>query len=252
VLAKHGVGPLEAWSGKDAIPAPNGGCEDEAVPAFSPVFLNPQNPDQPINVISLQTRVRDLKTPAFFWNRMNWWQSDFTDPVYLRSVSLGELGSKLEGTVHNQMHIRWSAYPTNGQRQIRDEPDFRELWDDPGYDTLFDEYSSHIGPIFFRLHKWIDNRIEDWAEANASRVRRVTTPYGFDWFAPGDVVHVEEPWTGRWGFEEVDAEEARRRIAIMMQVVGILYPQPAVAAQPLVRRRAPAPAHEILTLRDLI
>jgi hypothetical protein len=29
------------------------------------------------------------------------------------------------------MHIRWSAYPTNGWTLIRNEDDFRTKWEDP-------------------------------------------------------------------------------------------------------------------------
>jgi len=35
-------------------------------------------------------------------------------------------------------------------------------WDAPAYDYLGDTYSSHVNPIFWKLHGWIDNRIEDW------------------------------------------------------------------------------------------
>ncbi len=71
MLAKEKVGPLEPWSGHDAIPAPQGGCDDEQVPDFLPVFENPNDPKNPIQVTSLQLRVVQTKTPAFFWSRMN-------------------------------------------------------------------------------------------------------------------------------------------------------------------------------------
>lgn len=230
LLKQAGVGPLEAWSGTDAIPQPGGGCSDEGVPEFTPMFANPDKPLSPTLIGSLQQRVRDMKESGFFWNRLNWWQQDFRDRGSLRTTSLGELGSRLEGGVHNQMHIRWSAYPTNGYRLIRDESDFRTEWDEPGYDTLFDEYSSHVGPIFFRLHKWIDNRIEDWAEAQGSNVQRYATPHGFDWFR-GPAVQVAEPWNGAWGFEPVSPEEEARRIGIMEQVTRAMFPPPALRAR---------------------
>jgi hypothetical protein len=225
-LAARGVGPIEPWSGADAIPAPQGGCGDEQVPDFLPVFENPEDPKRPIEVTSLQIRVVQTKTPAFFWNRMNWWGQEFRDPGSLSNMTLGELGSRLEFGVHNQMHIRWSAYPSNGSRLVRDESDFRPKWDDPGYDTLFDEYSSHVTPIFFRLHKWIDNRIRDWAEAHGAEVMRSTTPHGFEWFGPGRWVQVAAPWTGRWGFDSVSTQEELARIRIMEDAMSILFPPP--------------------------
>jgi len=130
---------------------------------------------------------------------MNWWDSEFKDQAYLRSITLGELGARMELSVHNQMHIRWSAFPSSGTF-LRPETDIDPSWDVPGYDTLFDEYSSHTNPVFFRLHKWLDNRIEDWAAAHEDHVVRFTTPAGFDWFRDKDGgnkwVQVGKPWMG--------------------------------------------------------
>lgn len=39
-------------------------------------------------------------------------------------------------------------------------------WDDPAYDWLGDTYSSHVNPVFWKLHGWIDDCIEAWASAN--------------------------------------------------------------------------------------
>jgi hypothetical protein len=226
-LAKYKVGPIEPWSGTDTIPPPLGGCSDEQIPDFSPAFENAQD-GSAINVPWLQMRVKEMKEPTFFWGKLNWWGQDFRDRAYLKTMTLGELGSRLESGVHNQMHIRWSAYPSNGMRLIRDESDFRPKWDDPGYDTLFDEYSSHITPNFFRLHKWIDNRIEDWAEAHGTAVERTATPHGFDWFRTGEWVKVAQPWTGAWGFEPISQQEETKRIAVMEAVTRVLFPQEAV------------------------
>ena len=224
-LATHQLGPIEPWSGRDAIPPPLGGCSDEQIPDFVPVFDNPQAPANPIHVPWLQLRVKEMKEPAFYWSKMNWWGQDYRDRGYLKSLTLGELGSRLESGVHNQMHIRWSAYPTNGSRLIRDESDFRSKWDDGGYDTLFDEYSSHVTPIFFRLHKWIDDRIEDWAEAHGAAVQRAATPYGFDWFGTGQWVKVARPWTGAWGFDHPTPAQEAERTRTMERVTQILFPQ---------------------------
>jgi hypothetical protein len=253
-LARAGVGPIEPWSGRDAIPPPKGGCPDEAVPDFSPVFDNAKDPNRPINVEWLQLRVKEMKTPGFFWNKMNWWGQDYRDRSYLRTTTLGELGSRLESGVHNQMHIRWSAYPSNGYTLIRDESDFREKWDDPGYDTLFDEYSSHVTPIFFRLHKWIDDRIEDWAEAHANEVVRTPTPYGFDWFKTGRWVQIDKPWTGAWGFEHVSPEEEKNRIKVMENVTRVLFPpeQAEVRFKMVEPEGQETEQRRIISLRDMV
>ncbi len=169
-------------------------------------------------------------------------------------MTLGELGTRLEFSVHNQMHIRFSAYPTNGSRLVRDESDFRTKWDDPGYDTLFDEYSSHVGPLFFRLHKWVDNRIEDWAEAHGAAVSRTKTPYGFDWFNTGQWVKVATPWTGAWGFQPISAAEEKTRIAIMEDVVKALFPPPDVQKRLTAtdQEQHQREQRKVLSIRDLV
>jgi hypothetical protein len=219
----------------------------------TPVFENPSDASRPINVTWLQTRVKEMKSPSFFWNKMNWWGQELRDRAYLKTMTLGELGSRLESGVHNQMHIRWSAYPTNGYTLIRDESDFRDKWDDAGYDTLFDEYSSHIGPIFFRLHKWIDNRIEDWAEAHGNEVVRVSTSLGFDWFETGRWVEVGKPWTGAWGFDHVPPEEERRRVDTMENATKILFPPAKIQLKMKVdSEEREKQQRRIISLRDMI
>ncbi len=44
--------------------------------------------------------------------------------------------------------------------------DIDARWDDPSYDWLGDTYSSHVNRVFWKLHGWVDNRIEDWKQAN--------------------------------------------------------------------------------------
>jgi hypothetical protein len=244
MLAAKGKGPVEPWSDKDAIPPPRGGCDDEMVPPFTPRFEDPKT-GHPIDLPFLQQRVEEIKQPSFFWSKMNWWGVELRDYAALKETTLGALGARIEGGVHNQMHIRWSAYPTNGWTLIRNEDDFRGKWDDPGYDTLFDEYSSHVGPYFYRLHKWVDNRIEDWAEAHGSEVVRYRTPWGFDWFKPGRWVEIEKPWTGAWGFEHAGAGEEKRRVGIMEQVAAVMFPETAALLPPHERER------RILSIRDL-
>ena len=93
----------------------------------------------------------------------------FTDHGYLRGISLGELGTLMEMTIHASMHLRWASPPAGR----RPEPGPTQghtidaIWDDPRYDFLGDTYSSHVHPVFWSLHGWIDDRIEDWKIANA-------------------------------------------------------------------------------------
>ena len=124
--------------------------------------------------------VTQVKSDEFFENMFIPWERQFTDPTYLSSVTLGHLGSELEFSIHNSMHMRWASQPT-GDRPRADptRPDLIDtILDDPSYDYLGDTYSNHVNPIFWKLHDWIDNRIEDWKNAHG---------------ITGDI-----QWTGTW------------------------------------------------------
>jgi len=52
--------------------------------------------------------------------------------------------------------------PASGAPGARPTFDFSEKWSSPKYDYLGEFYSSHVNPIFWRLHGWVDDRIDDW------------------------------------------------------------------------------------------
>lgn len=124
----------------------------------------PDDADYPILPIPGQN-IPD-KDPAVYQNAYVPWVTRYSDPAWLRSVSLGKLGSDLEGTIHNSMHMRWAAPSAVGYRpgSVLQPVDTR--WDDARYDFLGDTYSSHVNPIFWKIHGWVDDRINDWAAAN--------------------------------------------------------------------------------------
>ena len=120
------------------------------------------------------------KSDEFFNTRFLPWEIRYTDPSFLSQITLGELGSRLEFSIHNMMHLRWSSQPTV-ERPLTDptDPDIIDFqFDDPSYNYLADTYSSHVIPIFWKLHGWIDDRIEDWKNAHG---------------ITGDI-----QWTGTW------------------------------------------------------
>ena len=131
-----------------------------------------------------------IKSDVFYEKRFRFWQDAFTDPVFLRSVTLGQLGVVIEMTIHNTMHMRWaaalgSARPDPLQATGDVDPTKGEMidlkWDDPRYDFLGDTYSSHVNPIFWKLHGWIDDRVTRWKLANG--------------------VFGDNFWKGTWGRE---------------------------------------------------
>jgi len=224
-----GVRPIQ-WI---EIPQPGSGgpASPDAVPDAWKV------PEAP----NFQRRLAALKTDEFFWSRMRWWDFQFKDPNYLATLTLGELGALIEYSVHNDMHIRWSAPPrdpdTNSLLSLgRPSYDISDRWDNPRYNWLGEFYSSHVNPVFWRLHGWIDDRIEDWAAAHEAKqpgsVKRIELG-GVTWFKPSALVQVDYPWVwprslGGFGnaHADDDPEMRAKKIESMKRVMAILYPPP--------------------------
>lgn len=89
-------------------------------------------------------RVNEMKTIAAI----------FKDPARLATMSLDELGIQMEWSIHGWMHMRWSGAPADDA-----------FSSDPDNDWLFLPWSSHVSKTFWKLHGWIDNRINDWEVA---------------------------------------------------------------------------------------
>jgi hypothetical protein len=121
----------------------------------------------------------ESKSDSFFNDTMREWESQYRDQSYLQSVSLGELGAQIEFTIHNRMHIRWVNEMQGRPDSDPTNPDSIDpSWDDPAYDWLADTYSSHVNDVFWKLHGWVDDCIDSWADANG---------------ITGDI-----PWIGTW------------------------------------------------------
>jgi hypothetical protein len=142
---------------------------------------------------------RMFKAPAFLSGVMRPLSNLFRSPRFLSALTLGQLGNMLEFTVHGWMHVRWTQTvydPAAGEPIGRSSLfDIDPKWDDPANDDLGDFYSSHVHPTFWRLHGWIDDRINEWASANADRLIPRTVD-GIPWFAAdGRLVLAEKPFT---------------------------------------------------------
>ncbi|NER61495.1 PvdJ/PvdD/PvdP-like protein, partial [Pseudomonas sp. MAFF212428] len=148
--------------------------------------------------------VSDIKNPETYHANFEVWESQYRDPRYLSRLTLGQLGSEMELGLHDWLHMRWASVPrdpSNGAPvpMARDLDDFSARWYGPDNDFLGDPFSSHVNPVFWLFHGWIDDRIDDWFRAHErfhpgqvvrNRVNDVP------WFAPGRWVDVEQPWLG--------------------------------------------------------
>jgi hypothetical protein len=218
---------VRVWT---TVPCP--GDADFPVP---PAWFDPTL-DEQIDRRTFFETLQRLKSDIFYQKRLVYWQKLFTNPAFLRSVSLGTLGSLIEWSIHSSMHMRWASSPAG----FRPEPGPAEghtidpLWDDSRYDYLGDTYASHVNPVFWSLHGWVDDRIEDWKLANG--------------------VYGNNFWKGTWVGKMPD-EGAHDAQPQMMAPSGAMqgHEHPA-AGQPAARRTARKDASEpggVLTARHV-
>ncbi|WP_075802528.1 pyoverdine maturation tyrosinase PvdP [Pseudomonas putida] len=148
--------------------------------------------------------VAAIKAQETFCSNFQVWESQYQDPHYLSKMTLGQLGSELEMNLHDWLHMCWASVPrdpSNGAPVpfARDPADFAARWYEPENDFLGDPFSSHVNPVFWGFHGWIDDRIDDWYRAherhNPGQVQRLQVS-GVDWFAPGRWNEVDDPWLG--------------------------------------------------------
>ncbi|PNK24695.1 Tat pathway signal protein [Bacillus thuringiensis] len=153
-ILSNGGNPNYPWvQGWKKVPRP--WDRDYPVP---PIYSHPED--------NMNTALKRVKDNAF-WQSFAVQEQRFLDPDYLRSVTLGELGSDLEWSIHNTMHIRWSTESPMGYRpNIKLNEPVDEKWNKPEYNWLGDTYSSHVHPIFWKIHGWVDDRIDDWKRVN--------------------------------------------------------------------------------------
>jgi len=215
-MKKEGVSSDIGWK---LIPEP--GRTEATHPGISvpPVW------ELPAPIKWLERRFAAVKSDEFYWSRMRWWDRQFHDHGYLRTVSLGQLGSLLETSVHNNMHMRWASQPFDpetGKALImgRSEDDMSSKWDDIKYDFLGETYSSQVNPIFWRLHKWVDNIIDEWFKAHESQksgsVKQIELN-GISWFESRDWVEVNTPWSAPSAHAHHDIERMEKVFELLFQ-----------------------------------
>jgi hypothetical protein len=267
-LKKARKPPIEPWA---TIPPPGPVVIEPDYHSKTPVFTTPGNPQGfsvppawvPPDNETMSERLASLKTADFYWSRMRWWDRQYKDPAYLSTLTLGELGTLLEWTVHNDMHMRWASVPRDPRTnevipQGRPDWDIDKAWDSPQYDHLGEQYSSHVHPVFWRLHGWVDNRIDDWFAAHEvahpGQVKRVKV-MGTPWFEGKKWVQVDMPWTGPMDMHgamkmapQHGGHGSDDDVKTMERIIALILPppkQPKKAKQP---KRAKQPKMQIQAL----
>ncbi|MGB7290932.1 MAG: Tat pathway signal protein [Thermodesulfobacteriota bacterium] len=174
----------------------------------------PSDPDYPVPLIpGVQI---SQKSDNYYNTVLVPWENQYNSQGYLTSVTLGQLGADLEFTIHNDMHVRWAAQTPLGFRpsqQPLNQP-VDQRWDDPKYDFLGDTYSSHVNPIFWKLHGWIDDRIENWK--NKNRIEEIR--WKGTWLGPIEHEHAS-PRIAPFSAIRTGESELRK----LEEVAGILF-----------------------------
>jgi hypothetical protein len=125
-------------------------------------------PAYPIGNVDDNAWLTRIKSDEYFTQTFLPAAEKLRNPDYVKSISLGELGARVEFSVHNWAHMRWSSKP----EAFRPNPKAAnpigvdEKWDNPSYDWLGDFYSSHVNPLFWKLHGWVDDCVSVWQEAH--------------------------------------------------------------------------------------
>lgn len=89
--------------------------------------------------------------------RIQAWETQYQDPAWLKAHSLSYVGQTVEVTIHGSMHDLWSGMPPCGADDDRNSPKCN---------FLENMYESHVNPVFWKLHGWIDSLIDQWVAAH--------------------------------------------------------------------------------------
>lgn len=146
-----------------------------------------------------------VKTDTFYYEHLKPWEELLTNPAFLKKITLGQLGSYIEFTVHNWVHVRWSDITPLGfkpdPKPPYSEDSIDKKWDDVSYDWMADTYSSHVHPLFWKLHGWVDARVEDWKSAH-------------------DIQNIR--WKGTWERPLSNSKVHDHDMHLMHKAIGIL------------------------------
>lgn len=162
----------------------------------------PRDTDYPVPEFP-ESELGEVKSAEYFEQVIEPWERQYTDENYLRGVTLGQLGSDLQFTIHGAMHVRWTAPSQAGYRPSTVvEPEIARRWDTPTYEYLGDTYSSLVNPLFWKINGWMDDRVEHWRLVHG--------------------LSVDIEWKGTWVGPTVP-RDAVEEVAGANDVLGNLY-----------------------------
>lgn len=90
------------------------------------------------------------------------------EPAVLQARPLAWIGTYVETFIHDFMHMRWAEVDQGAMARFprldpaNPNPSIAPAFDDPSVDWLGHPWSSHVNPVFWKLHGWVDQVIEAW------------------------------------------------------------------------------------------
>ncbi len=90
----------------------------------------------------------------------------YQNPKYLKSITLNELGEKIQGDLHTNLHDFYAELEEYVAPKCPEMMSGEEELNSPTCDDLGSNISSHVNRYFWLLHGHIDSFIGDWLKAN--------------------------------------------------------------------------------------
>jgi hypothetical protein len=159
------------------------GLQDASYPrvtGWSPIPWNHADPDWPMppNYVMGPPMAKD-PTETIRWRNVV--STKLENPAWLAQIGLDQLGSEIENGIHGWLHMHWAAEPWFKDSNTQDE-------NDPRNNYLGDTYSSHVNKAFWKLHGWIDDRIQQWENASGH-----VADFSSAWVGPSHDHHHLQP-----------------------------------------------------------
>lgn len=137
------------------------------LPCVSPWEQAPTDPQDPIWPQPRFADVvdeLDLEMIEAEFRHVREWSAKFSDPKFLRGVSLNSLGIQMQSSLHIILHTVYGNRPSDLAKNCQGDEFLSRDCDDMGSDA-----SSHVNPYFWKLHGYIDSFVGKWLAANGYR-----------------------------------------------------------------------------------
>ena len=129
----------------------------KSIEGWNPIPWDPNDPKWPMP--SAMGADDSAKDPAETKRNEDLVDSKYSQDAWLKDVkTLDDLGREFETGIHGWMHMHWAT--EHGPKNAMACGDTNAK----GCDWLGTPYTAHVNPVFWKLHGWIEERAQRWAE----------------------------------------------------------------------------------------